>query len=265
MSRAALVHSYPEWERDDSGEERLMWVGRLRIVSPRRARKLRKRGVPLMPLHVVDGEGRPRTPNGRARYGWFETHDGYEERKRTRMTQHTSAAEIAPGHLLERHASTIARLRAGALSLEEFRREFSKFVEQREAVCGELDALIRGWQSDAREGPGVAQPGFDRGTLVTGAFICLLFDFALILTSGSHMSDRRVIRALSDSVQEFVQELTAQDLADYAQMVRDIQIEQPGQLPANDSGSNLDPTEPRLEHNLAVSQIGPVGRLKPGI
>jgi hypothetical protein len=181
------------------------------------------------------------------------------------MTQPTSPRETVPVKLLERHAITIARLQAGELSFEDFRSEFSKFVEQREAVCSELDALIRGWQSDARNEQELTRPGFDRGTFVTGAFISLLFDYALIRTSESRTADRRVIRALSDSVQEFVQELTAEDLADYVQLLRKIQTEQHWQLLANDSSANMDPTEPQLARNLAVSQKDPTRRLKPKI
>ena len=75
MTRRALSHAYPRWEPpedDPYGDPCEVWVGRMRIVSPRRARTLRRRGVPLLPLHVVDEHGRPRTPDGRARYAWFE-------------------------------------------------------------------------------------------------------------------------------------------------------------------------------------------------
>lgn len=77
----ALQHEYPRWERDgDTGDERYVWPGLIRFVSAQRARKLRKRGVPLLPMHAVldrsggehrRGQFEPTTPNGRARYAWF--------------------------------------------------------------------------------------------------------------------------------------------------------------------------------------------------
>src|ERR1700742_1010762 len=95
-----LQHTYPTWEPDDSGEGREVWAGRMHIVSPKRARVLRKRGVPLMPLHAVvlfdvlgqeNGyqRARPTTPgNGpgkqSARYAWFEPTADYEARKHRR-------------------------------------------------------------------------------------------------------------------------------------------------------------------------------------
>lgn len=81
----ALQHSLPYWGTDSDGEERYLWPGFMRSVSAKRARKLRKRGVPLMSLHatyLVEWPTRrtalyeaPCTP-GRpgkktARYAWF--------------------------------------------------------------------------------------------------------------------------------------------------------------------------------------------------
>jgi len=90
----ALRHNYPAWQDDPHGEDgndsREVWFGAMRVVSPKRARVLRKRGVPLMPLHAVRevagqqfGPRRyePTTPNGRARYAWFECKDDAEQRK----------------------------------------------------------------------------------------------------------------------------------------------------------------------------------------
>lgn len=90
----ALQHECPRWERTtesvNENDERYVWPGRIRIVHGQRARKLRKRGVPLMPLHAVrarDCSGRenePTTPNGRARYAWFEPEAAVETRQRQR-------------------------------------------------------------------------------------------------------------------------------------------------------------------------------------
>ncbi len=84
----ALSHTYPRLDYPPGCEvgnddPREVWEGAMRVVSPRRARKLRKRGVPLMPLHAVrvvpdgvDGCGVSQhrvepLPNQRARYAWF--------------------------------------------------------------------------------------------------------------------------------------------------------------------------------------------------
>jgi hypothetical protein len=96
----ALRHNYPGWQddphaEDSNGESREVWFGAMRVVGAKRARKLRKRGVPLMPLHAVylnpcDAErGQSRAPltpgNGpgkrSARYAWFECKDDAEARR----------------------------------------------------------------------------------------------------------------------------------------------------------------------------------------
>jgi|SRR5579859_7578509 len=96
----ALQHEYPRWESDDRDptQDVHVWPGRIRIVHGQRARKLRKRGVPLMPLHKVYTVEtnrfdrrlgystyikriEPTTPNGRARYAWFEPELAFENRK----------------------------------------------------------------------------------------------------------------------------------------------------------------------------------------
>jgi hypothetical protein len=99
----ALQHNYPGWQddphaEDSNGEPREVWFGVMRVVSAKRARKLRKRGVPLMPLHAVylnpcDAErGQSRAPltpgNGpgkrSARYAWFEPEAAVESRTRSK-------------------------------------------------------------------------------------------------------------------------------------------------------------------------------------
>lgn len=91
-----LEHECPRWEsaaergEDGGGDDpRYVWPGRMRVVSARRARKLRKRGVPLLPLHrVLDRSGGEHRPGhvepihgDRARYAWFEVQDDAERRK----------------------------------------------------------------------------------------------------------------------------------------------------------------------------------------
>lgn len=78
--------------------------GHTRIVSAKRARKLRKRGVPLMAMHptrtvstdrcyeylgflTYTNQLEPTTPDTRARYAWFERNADVEERKRRRARQ----------------------------------------------------------------------------------------------------------------------------------------------------------------------------------
>lgn len=91
----ALQHEYPRWEGSyqDPTQDVFAWPGRIRFVSAQRARKLRKRGVPLLPMHRVrdnsGGEHRrgqfvPVLPNGRARYAWFEVDAAAESRNRSR-------------------------------------------------------------------------------------------------------------------------------------------------------------------------------------
>lgn len=91
----ALIHESPYWsdaddERRVADEPLYVWPGHMRIVSARRAGKLRKRGVRLLPLHPVfdhsggvHGRGRfePTTPNKRARYAWFEPATVFDHRK----------------------------------------------------------------------------------------------------------------------------------------------------------------------------------------
>lgn len=65
MTLRRLEHVFPQWEFDpDSREERLVWTGRMRIIGRQRARKLRRRGVPIMRKVEV-------TANGRHRHAWF--------------------------------------------------------------------------------------------------------------------------------------------------------------------------------------------------
>lgn len=71
MTRAALVHAFPQWlpPEDEPGapldDYREVWTGRMRLVcNRRRARLLRRRGVPLMDT----GE---RTKTGRKVWAWF--------------------------------------------------------------------------------------------------------------------------------------------------------------------------------------------------
>lgn len=77
---APLQHVYPQWEPpedDPNGELRHVWRGKLRVVHAQRARKLRRRGVPLMDLrprmHKGCGTGRGAAAGyeGRAEYAWF--------------------------------------------------------------------------------------------------------------------------------------------------------------------------------------------------
>jgi len=92
----ALQHEYPRWEGDafDPTQDVYAWPGAPRFVSAKRARKLRKRGVPLMPCHRVhdrSGEHRPGefypTHGDRARYCWFERDVDADNRKARKGSQ----------------------------------------------------------------------------------------------------------------------------------------------------------------------------------
>lgn len=61
-----LQHVYPQpeaWDGDPT-DIREVWNGRMRIISRQRARKLRRRGVPIMRKVEV-------TSRGRHRHAWF--------------------------------------------------------------------------------------------------------------------------------------------------------------------------------------------------
>lgn len=65
----AMKHTYPHWDHlDDQGMPldgpREVWTGNMRIVGRQRARKLRRRGVPIMRSIEV-------TTRGRHRHAWF--------------------------------------------------------------------------------------------------------------------------------------------------------------------------------------------------
>lgn len=79
----ALQHAYPQWEppEDDPTampeDFREVWCGKMRIVHRQRARKLRRRGVPLMHLGYGDGTTaqQERSPKGNlvpfGPWAWF--------------------------------------------------------------------------------------------------------------------------------------------------------------------------------------------------
>lgn len=87
-----LSHNYPQWEHDrDRGEDVLAWGGHMRIVRNRkRARRLKRRGVPLMHLGYGDGTAaqQVRSPKGNlvgfGPWAWFETFEGRAARMQVR-------------------------------------------------------------------------------------------------------------------------------------------------------------------------------------
>lgn len=144
----ALQHECPYWS-DDTNQGRvtngalLVWPGVMRIVHGQRARKLRKRGVPLMPLHAVHtvdtnkfdkrtgysmyaNRIEPTTPNGRARYAWFEPVDMVEARK-----QHKSRACYLTH--LEANRGVRGRKAWLHMRLQQMRREHTHFAFWRNA------------------------------------------------------------------------------------------------------------------------------------
>lgn len=73
MTRQRIEHAYFRWVDDlqEPTECKLACEGHLRFVHARRARKLRKRGVPLLQLQK---------PNGHIYYMWWETPASYDSR-----------------------------------------------------------------------------------------------------------------------------------------------------------------------------------------
>ena len=68
MTRAALQHTYPQWEPPEDEpiapieDYRETWIGDMRIVrSRKRARLLKRRGVPMWDIRE----------NGRRLWAWF--------------------------------------------------------------------------------------------------------------------------------------------------------------------------------------------------
>lgn len=62
-----MAHAYPQWVDGPGEQSHEVFLGRMRIVHTQRARKLRKRGVPLMLI-------------GRGEYAWFETRESFDAR-----------------------------------------------------------------------------------------------------------------------------------------------------------------------------------------
>lgn len=64
---ARLKHVCPRWEQpegDPTDDPLQVWDGQMRIVGRQRARKLRRRGVPIMRSIEI-------TSRGRHRHAWF--------------------------------------------------------------------------------------------------------------------------------------------------------------------------------------------------
>lgn len=148
----ALQHTYPSWETDrDLGDEpRFVYQGAIRFVGKQRARKLRKRGVPLMPQHRVhdpNGEHRPGqfypTHGDKARYAWFEVEADHEARQARRRLncylmgagEYTHVTEGRKNWLRaeieasrERHAAELFFRRGAKLAATLYYQTFAHFV-----------------------------------------------------------------------------------------------------------------------------------------
>ena len=155
----ALQHIYPRWEHDpDRGEDVLTWGGHMRLVSAKRARKLRKRGVPLMPTHAVQiievGKGRqrhapvrPGSPGKRgARYAWFEDFDARRGRIQARR-------ERAAARFIKRNGAELEARMAAWLAQDPWNRSAVTFagMDLADGPDTTVQGLVRAWRESAPE------------------------------------------------------------------------------------------------------------------
>jgi hypothetical protein len=140
------------------------------------------------------------------------------------MDAQNAADTTRPVSLLERHHMVVTRLRAGSLCLKEYRLEFARFLEQKEAVYKEIDAricetLMQRWGLKWPE-----RAVQERSALTHATFLGLLYDYLLVRT------DPKTHATFGDDVMEYNTDAfsllagatTAQDLADYAKLIREM-------------------------------------------
>jgi hypothetical protein len=129
-----------------------------------------------------------------------------------------------PVSLLERHDMVVARIRAGTLTLQDYQREFTRFVERREAVYREIDAKVCDTLNQRWGLKWPERAVVERATLTRATFMGLLYDYLLI------RADTRTHASFGEDVTDFVTEVFtmaveatgAQDLAAYSQIIHEI-------------------------------------------
>lgn len=159
-----------------------------------------------------------------------------------------------PMSLLDRHNMIVGRLREGTLTVRDYRREFTQFLEQREALNKEIDvkvcdALSQRW--------GIKWPErafLERGMLRGAIYLGLMFDYLLL------RADSRFHASFGDDVIDFVGELftltveetTAQNLAAYAEIIRRMPRRSGGHVEAESACSVGHSTE--IQQRAAAAQ-----------
>jgi len=129
-----------------------------------------------------------------------------------------------PVSLLERHDRVVARIRAGTLSIQDYQREFARFVERKEAVYREIDARVCDTLNQRWGLKWPERAVVERATLTRATFMGLLYDYLLI------RADSRSHASFGEDVTDFVTETftmavkatSAQDLAVYSQLIHEI-------------------------------------------
>lgn len=105
-----------------------------------------------------------------------------------------------PVSLLERHNMVVARIRAGTLTIQDYQREFTRFVERREAVYREIDANVCDTLNQRWGLKWPERAVVERATLTRATFMGLLYDYLLLrVDTHSHT-------AFGEDVTDFVTE-----------------------------------------------------------
>ena len=159
-----------------------------------------------------------------------------------------------PMSLLDRHNMIVSRLREGTLTVKDYRQEFTRFHEQREAVYQEIDVRVC---EALRERWGVKWPEravLERGMLTRATFMGLMYDYLLVRPdSRSHATfGDDVISFVAEVFTLTVQETTAQDLATYAELIRRIPRRSGGHVQAESACAVAHSTE--IQERAAAAQ-----------
>jgi hypothetical protein len=122
--------------------------------------------------------------------------------------------------LLERHDMIVERLRAGTLGVKEYRKEFARFLENKDAIYKELDAricqmLIERW---GLKWPERAVP--ERQMLTQAMFLGLVYDYMLVRTHSHASFDDEIVQFMTKWSAEMVKSTPSSALDEYAELIR---------------------------------------------